>query len=56
MEPKVRYRVRNSLQLKLILSQSNPVHTFTSYFFQINFNIILPPKPWSHSGLPINIS
>jgi hypothetical protein len=36
-----------SLPLLLILSQRNPVHASTSYFFKINFNIILPFTPRS---------
>lgn len=39
---KIHYCVHNSTQLGIILSQLNPVHTFTSYFCMVHFNIILP--------------
>jgi heme/copper-type cytochrome/quinol oxidase subunit 2 len=36
-----------SLPLLLVLSQRNPVRASTSYFFKINFNIIIPFTPRS---------
>jgi hypothetical protein len=34
--------------LDFILSQMNPIHTLTAYFFEIHFNISLTSTPWSH--------
>jgi hypothetical protein len=39
------YRIHNSPPLVRIPSQMTPVHTLTSHFFKIHFNIILPPTP-----------
>jgi hypothetical protein len=41
--PKVFNRVQRSLPLIPILGQKNPVHTTSSYFYELYFNIILPP-------------
>jgi len=43
--PKVHYRFHNSPTLVRILSQINPAHTLTTYFFKVHFNIILPSTP-----------
>ena len=45
--PTVRYCFYNSLLLVHILRQTNPVHGLPSYFYVINFNIILPFMPMS---------
>jgi hypothetical protein len=42
--PKVRYRAHKSPPPVPILSQADPVDTTQSYFSNIRFNIILPPK------------
>jgi hypothetical protein len=38
---KVHYRIHRGTPLDPFVSKMNPVHTLTSYFFKINFNIIL---------------
>jgi len=45
--PKVYFRVHKSPWFDPILSQLNPVHTLTFCFFDICFNVILPPTPRS---------
>jgi hypothetical protein len=47
MEPKHTSPIHNSLLLYPILSQLNPVHTFTPYFFKIYINIFLTSMPRS---------
>jgi hypothetical protein len=39
--PKVRYHVHKRQPLQLILSKINPVHSFTSYVFEAQFNLRL---------------
>jgi hypothetical protein len=50
----VHYFIQNSLSLGPNLSQKNSAYTLPSYFFKINFNIILPFTPrssrWSLSN------
>jgi hypothetical protein len=41
--PKVYYGVHSSPPLVSVLNKINPVHTTTSCFCKINFNIILSP-------------
>ena len=45
--PKVHYRIHNSLPRIPILSYSDAVHASPSYFLKNNFNIILPSTPRS---------
>jgi len=40
-DPNVRYRMHNSPQLLLILRQINLTQALPTYFFKIQFNIIL---------------
>jgi hypothetical protein len=44
---KIHYRINRSLLLGSIVSQSNPAHICTTYFFKIHFNIILNTTPSS---------
>jgi hypothetical protein len=41
-DPKIRYRVHNSLSMVPILREINPVQTIPTYISLINFNIIYP--------------
>jgi hypothetical protein len=49
-EPKIRYRVHKILPLDPNLSQVNPVHTLTPFFFKDHFSIILPSTPSSNKS------
>jgi hypothetical protein len=51
LEPKVHHRVHNSPPLKPILSQTNPIHNLTSYFFKVYLKIIFPSTSRSLSYL-----
>jgi hypothetical protein len=43
----VHYRVHKNSVVASVVSQMNPAHTFTSYFFNIHFTNILTSKPRS---------
>jgi hypothetical protein len=49
--PKVHYRIHNSLPPLLILSQIDPVHAAT-HFSKTHFNIIRPSTPASFKSSP----
>jgi len=49
---KIHHRVQNSRPLVSILSQFNHGQTLRYYFWQLNFNIILPSAPRSYKWSP----
>jgi hypothetical protein len=58
--PNVHYSVTNSSQPASILTQINPIHTFTPYLLKSQFNIIFPScldllNSFFHSGFPTKI-
>jgi len=54
--PKVHYRIHNSLPPVPILSQLNPFHNLKPHFLKIPLNIILPLRLGLRSGLFNNTS
>jgi len=53
--PKVHYRLHNSLSLPYISSHMHPVHKLPPIFFKINYNIILLSMLLFHSRFPSKI-
>jgi len=45
MDPKIYYRVHEGPPLVCCRIQKDPVYILPSHYFNIHFNIILPPKP-----------
>jgi hypothetical protein len=51
--PKVHYRIQKSPSTVSLLSQFIPVHTLTSYFLKIHFNLLKPTGHVMHHQLNI---
>ena len=51
MDPKIYYRVHEGPPLVSCRNQMDPVHILPSHFFNIHFNIIIPPKPRAFSSI-----